>query len=140
MGVIQAHADAYLCLLRATANLTVYPEPDAQDDGQRVPAGAAPPYVVVDVAVETPDGSTLTGLADRVTARAYCHCVGGNDVACRAVAQMVRGALLNIRPVIEGRTAGLIRHDANRPPAADESSGSLVVEQTDIYRVDTYPG
>lgn len=140
MGDIQAHADAYLGLLRANPNLTVYPEADGDEDGQRVPAGAVPPYVVVDVAIETPEGSTVTGLADRMTARAYCHCVGGNDVACRAVAQMVRGALLNVRPTVAGRTAGLIRHDANRPPVPDESSGSLVVEQTDIYRVDTYPG
>lgn len=139
MGVIQDHANAYLSLLRATANLTVYPLSDAQDTGQRVPAGAQLPYVVVDVAVETPEGSSLNGQSDRARAYAYCHCVGQNDIACRAVAQLVRGALLDKRPVITGRSAGLIRHDGNRPPVPDESTGSLVVEQTDIYRVDTYP-
>lgn len=140
MGIIQAHADAYLGLLRATADLTVYPERDGEDSGQRVPAGAAPPYVVVDVAIETPAGASLDGLSDRVVARAYLHCVGETDIGCRAVAQMVRGALLDRRPVIAGRTVGLIRHDGNRPPVPDESTGSLVVEQTDIYRLETYPG
>ncbi|MFC4107777.1 hypothetical protein ACFOX0_17825 [Micromonospora zhanjiangensis] len=139
MGVVQAHADAFLALLRGTAGLTVYPRPDGAGDGQRVPAGARPPYVVVDVAMETPEGSALAGVSDRVTAWAYCHCVGGNDVACRAVAQLVRSALLDRRPVIAGRATGLIRHDANRPPSADESTGELVVEQTDVYRLDTYP-
>lgn len=139
MGVVQDHANAYLGLLRATANLTVYPLPDGQDPGRRVPDDAQPPYVVVDVAVETPEGSTLTGTSDRVRAYAYCHCVGQNDIACRAVAQMVRGALLDRRPVVAGRSVGLIRHDGNRPPTPDESTGSLMVEQTDIYRLDTWP-
>ncbi|QDY06165.1 hypothetical protein FJK98_02465 [Micromonospora sp. HM134] len=140
MGIVQDHADAYLGLLRATANLTVYPLPDGQDAGRRVPAGVLPPYVVVDVAIETLAGSSLDGLSDRVVARAFCHCVGQNDIACRAVAQLVRAALLNARPVVPGRAVGLIRHDANRPPTSDESSGKLVVEQTDIYRLETYPG
>lgn len=140
MGIIQAHANAYLSLLRAAAGLIVYPLPDGQDPGRRVPAGVKPPYVVVDIAVETLDGSTLVGDSDIAVARAYCHEVGGNDVACRAVADLVYGALLNVRPTIAGRSVGLIRHDGNRPPDPNESTGSLVVEQTDIYRLATYPG
>lgn len=138
MGVIQDHADAYLNLLRATANLTVYPLANGADPGQRVPNGAEPPYVVVDIAIETPNGSKLSGESDVIVARAYCHEVGGDDIACRAVAQMVRAALLDRRPVVPGRSVGLIRHDANRPPDPDESTGSLTVEQTDIYRLATY--
>lgn len=140
MGIIQAHADAYLGLLRAKADLTVYPLPDGQDPGRRVPAGAKPPYVVVDIVIETPDGSNLSGESDVIVARVYCHEVGGNDAACRSVAQLVRDALLDQRPVIAGRSVGLIRHDGNRPPVPDESTGDLVVEQTNMYRLATYPG
>jgi hypothetical protein len=132
---VQAHADAILALLRADASLTVYP-----DASGKIPAGAAPPYVRVYMHVERPLGPTMDMVSSRVVARAICHSVGANDIAARAVAQRVAARLLDVRPVIAGRTAWPIRHEQNQPPARDESTGTVVIDQVDVYRLETLPG
>jgi hypothetical protein len=135
------HADALLALLRADENLTVYPPPEPEP-GQVVPVGARPPYVSVHVRVTVPPEGvrSITGEADRVVARAYCHSVGANDAQARLVAGRVMAALLNVRPVIAGRSCWPIRHEASGgEPARDESTGTAVVDQIDVYRLETTP-
>jgi hypothetical protein len=134
----QVHADAGLNLLRAvvspTPALVVY-------DG-KVPDGATAPYVVVYTHVEQPrdaEGNALDGTSKTVTARWICHCVGGDGIAARAVAQRVRGALLDVRPVIAGRECGLISEEQSLPPTRDETTGALVMDAVRIYRLRTEP-
>ncbi len=130
----QAHANAGLNLLTADTDLTVH-------DG-RVPDGAEPPYVLVYTVIDWPevsDGHALDSLDESVTVRWYCHCVGRTAAAARAVAMRVRAALLNQRPTVTGRTAGIIRQESTLPPTRDESTGRLVMDAVAVYRLDTRP-
>ncbi len=133
---VQAHADALLGLLRADSVLKV-------QDGA-VAKGTVPPYVVVYIALVTPDGQVvnsapLTGASERVVMRAYCHSVGANGQAARAVAQRVRTALLDVVPTIAGRECWPIRHEDSQPPDRDETTGVLVMDQVDVYRLESVP-
>lgn len=128
---VQAHADAFLGLLRADAALTVY-------DGA-VPKTPAAHYVLVYPTFWTPDGEMapdkvdLTFDSDVIDMRGYCHCVGPNGVSSRAVAQRVRAALLNVRPAVSGRECFPIRWKDGQPAQRDEQTGVLVVDQVDVY-------
>lgn len=137
---IQAHADAILGLLRARPDLTVYPPEDPEDTGEIVPAGAEPPYV----AVQIRPGFGLAGRVADATTDAVIdittHCVGGNDIAARAVAQQVVDALLDVEPVIDGRQSRPIRYLDSPPARPDESTGRLVVDQIYVWRLETLPG
>lgn len=137
---IQAHANAVLGLLRATPNLTVYPQAEPDDTGQLVPTGAEPPYVSVQIRHAFGLDPSLAMQSTRAVVDIYCHCVGGNDIAARAVAQMVTGALLDVEPTIAGRRSYPIRYLDSPPARPDESTGRLVIDQTYIYRLETLPG
>jgi hypothetical protein len=129
-GLDQALANAGLSLLRADANLTVF-------DGS-VPSGTVPPYVLVYTTVEWPDGApgdALDGLSGSPVVRWYCHCVGGNEIAARAVAQRARTQLLNQRPTIAGLNLGLIKQEQAAPPTRDATTGSLVMDAVCVYRL-----
>lgn len=132
------HLDAALNLLRADANLTVYP-----DANGFVPEPLLPPYVRVYMAIEMPDLGAANRLeGDSVTwvARYYCHCVGGNEYAATAVASQVRQSLLNVVPVIGGRTCGKFRREASVPADRSESAGVPIYDRVDVYRLQTGPG
>lgn len=140
MTTAQTHAQAVLDLLDADDQppaLVVY-------DGA-VPNGATPPYVLVYLVVSDPTGelppdSTSVDMASgRVIVLAYCHSVGANALAARMVADRVRAALLDVTPVIDGRECWPIRQDESRPPDRDESTGALVMDQVDVYRLETVP-
>lgn len=141
MTVVQAHAAAFLALLDAdnTAPALVV------HDG-RVPDAGAPPYVLVYVTASTPDAVQapalvdLTMNSDVIEARAYCHSVGGNAQAARAVAGRVRAALLNVTPAVAGRVCWPIRYDDGQAPQRDESTGVLVMDQVDVYCLLSVPG
>lgn len=137
--MIQAHAAAFLSLLRADASLTVYPPVEPGGSDGIVPQGAEPPYVAVHVNVLRPAGDNLPNRSTRTVARAYCHSAGGNDVAARIVAQRVSAALLDVVPTIAGRVCAPIRHEDSRPPAPDETTGNTVIAQVDVYRLETEP-
>lgn len=135
---IRAHADAWLALLRAVADLTVYPPPDG---AVQVPDGALPPYVSVYITTRFDLGPSLAMTSARAVSTLTAHCVGGNAIAARAVAQMVSGALLDVVPVIAGRTCWPIRQDpVDQPPRPDESTGRLVMDLVQQYRLQTDPG
>lgn len=137
MGDVQDHADGYLTLLRADPDLTVY-------DG-RVPNDAIPPYVLVYTTLDDTDGSapergdSLDGTSGGSTARAYCHQVGGNQLAARAVAQRVRTDLLNQRPAVSGRGCGLIRQDFSSPSDRDETTGTEIQDIITVYQFRSVP-
>lgn len=134
---IQAHADTFLELLRADNQLVVH-------DGA-VPKGAAPPYALVYLTFWTPDGELapdkvpLTFDSNVIDLRGYVHCAGANPAAARAVTQRVRGALLNMRPAVAGRVCFPIRWKDGSPPQRDETTGVLVMDQTDVYGFTSVP-
>lgn len=136
----QAHAAAVLGLLDADNGppaLVFY-------DGA-VPTGALPPYVVVYFSYDQPEpaidtqGSSMEAGSVRVDCHAYCHSVGSNGAAARAVAARVRSALLDATPAVSGRQVFPIRHVDNQPMQRDESTGVLVMDQVDVYRLSTVP-
>ncbi|MBX6358154.1 MAG: hypothetical protein IRZ05_20185 [Micromonosporaceae bacterium] len=132
--MIQAHADAILDLLRADPDLNVH-------DGH-VPDGSEPPYVLVYIADSDPEQSnshSLTAESERHVMWAYCHCVGANQIAARAVAQRVRAALLDVTPTIPGRVCWPIRREEGQPADRDESTGQVVVDLVDVYRLESVP-
>lgn len=130
-GLDQALTAVALILLDADPFLTVF-------DGF-VPNGTEPPYVVVYTTIgrpaEDPDNS-IDGRSRVFTARWYCHCIGSNAMAARAVAQRVRTALLDVRPVVLGLQCGLIREIPDPPPPTrDEMTGTLVMNALEIYEL-----
>jgi len=137
-GRLQDDADAVLALLRAIDGLTVYPA--AGGGATVVPTGAQPPYVSVHLVADRPLGGRLTHRSSRMRTRIYCHCVGADDIAARAVSDLVAGALLDVRPDIAGRACAPIRSEPGRDPRPDESTGESVVTITDVYRLESDPG
>lgn len=133
------HIDAALSLLRADPGLVVYPDSEGN-----VPLAPVVPYVRVYTSIETPDGhpaNSLAGLSSTWVVRWYCHCIGATEYAAAAVAMRVRVALLDQRPVVTGRSCGLIRKEAGPPATSrDESTGISTYDRTDVYRVRTQPG
>jgi hypothetical protein len=138
----QDDANAILALLRAVPDLTVWPpENGATVTGKGiVPPGSPRPYVAVHLHTERTSGGRLDNRSTRRVTRAFCHCVGDNDIAARAVADLVAGALLDVRPTIDGRSCYPIRHDASQPARPDESTGDTVVDLVDVYRLESMPG
>lgn len=132
----QAHLDAIVNLLTGSGSppLTVFKG--------KVPDNTATPYVRVYSTLEfLPDGqgNALDGQSKSAIARYYCHCVGGSDDAARGLAARVRTALLDVRPVITGRTCGLLREEEAPPPIPDESTGAYVIDAIRTYRLRTDP-
>lgn len=131
----QLHADVGLDLLRADVGppaLVVY--------DSAVPKVPATSYVLVYTHIERPSdhaANSADGMSDTVTVRWYCHCVGPNAASARAVAMRVRAALLDVRPSIAGRSCGLIRQESTVPPTRDESTGVLVIDTVQVYRLTT---
>lgn len=134
MSLIQDHANAWLALLDPEPNLTIY-------DGA-VPNGAVAPYALGYFAGARPlegGGNALDGLAREFTSRAIFHCVGADQIAARAVAAKVESRLLDVRPVITGRTCGLIRQESVLDPVRDETTGSLFMDMVTVYRFISEP-
>lgn len=135
---MSAGVEEVLALLTAIANHTVY-------DG-KVPPNTAPPYTVVYFTIVTPGGEQapdavdLVGDSDVTVLKIYTHNVGGNAQAARAVSWKVRTALLNVKPVIAGRVCGKIRYEPDEiAPVKDESTGTLIMDLADVYRLRSVP-
>lgn len=137
-GSAQDHADAVLELLRAVPNLTVYPE--EAGGNFTVPNGAPPRYVSVHMTADRPLGGRLDMRSTRFRQRIYTHSVGENDIAARAVADLVSGALLDVVPFVDGRVCYPIRSEVGGDPREDESANALVVTITDTWRLESEPG
>jgi hypothetical protein len=133
--VEQQHADAIIGLLTADVALVVYdgkvPDP---------PAVPAKQYVLVYFDTSTPEGTSLTSDQDRAITRAFCHCVGADAKASRAIAGRVAARLLNAKPSIAGRVPWPIRDDdSGSPPDRDETTGVLVMDSVSVYRLESVP-
>lgn len=132
-------AEEVLALLAAIANHTVY-------DG-KVPPNTPAPYSVVYFTIMTPNGEQapdavdLIGNSDVIELSIYTHNVGGNAQAARNVSWKVRAALLNVRPVVVGRVCVPIRQVDGPPPTPvkDESTGTLIMDLADVYRLRSVP-
>lgn len=131
-GLDQALIDAGLNLLRANAALTVF-------DGAVPNPTPQPPYVLVYSIVTWPSDDdtigSLDGKSRRATVRWICHCVGGDQIASRAMAQQVRTSLLDQRPTVVGMTCGLIRDEQDDPPVRNEETGVVVFDAVHVYRL-----
>ncbi len=130
-GIDQALVNAGLDLLGADAGLTVH-------DGV-LPDGAVPPYVLaypmVDWLVpDTPDHSLAAQSAIALVCW-YCHCVGANATAARAVAQRVRTQLLDVTPAVAGMRCWPIRQVEAVPPDRDESTGTVWMDAVVVYEM-----
>lgn len=130
-GLDQAIANAGLALLAADAGLVVF-------DGAVPNPTPAPPYAVVYTTIDRPsdDGDNPGNGQSRVwVARWIVHCVGSNAVAARAVGQRVRTQLLDVSPFVAGLACGLIRHESTIPPQRDETTGTLVMDLVETFRL-----
>ena len=137
MSIFEDHRSAFMALLNGAgkpAAIGIY--------NDKIPTTVVPPYVRVYFSANRPpgaDGNALDGTSKTLMFRAICHCVGGNDTAALAVAQWVETALLDVRPTVAGRSSGLIRQDSALDPNPDESTGQLVVDVIQTYRLTTEP-
>lgn len=107
-------------------------------DDERVPASTVTRYFRVYSATDRPDdhgGNSLAGRSVAWVTRWWVHHVGQNDTAVRALAMQSRLALLDQRPVVAGRSCGLIRQEAVQPPRREESAGPLTVDLVVVYRM-----
>lgn len=135
---VQAHAAALLALLDADNT----PPALVVLDGH-VPAGQQPPYVLVylrGVSPEDAESRSMAGPSERFVLTATCHSVGATAMAARVVAQRVRAALLDVRPTVAGRSCFPIRHEESVEPQRDETTGVLLMDQVDVYRLESVPG
>ena len=140
-GLDQALANAGLDLLRADASLTVYD--GVVPDGVIVAGQPVPAFVVVytdltQPAEATSGANTLDGLSRHRSVSWYCHCVGADATAARAVAQRVRTALLDQRPTVAGipaESVGLISEVDSAPAGRDESLGVPVMSALRVYQL-----
>lgn len=139
--MIAEHAAAVLALLDAdnTAPALVVHDGKVPNNA---PSVAEQPYVLVyfdDTDPELADSRPLTGASQRYVMRATCHSVGGNALAARMVADRVRTALLDVVPVVTGRTCQPIRREDGQPVQRDEETLTSVFDKVDVYRVESVP-
>jgi hypothetical protein len=136
--VINEHAAAVLALLRGAGK----PASIRIDDGKApnpLPNLLANPYVLVYFDSNDPE-SDKEAVPYRFHLTATCHCVGGSAEAARMVADWVRTALLMVAPAVTGRSCFPITREQGSPPQRDESTGSTVMDQVDLYTLESIPG
>lgn len=130
------HAVAVLALLGTLpAGIGLYPD--------KVPNGTIPPYVKPYISVEYPEASDSRALdlaSSRAVVTVTCHCVGATSSSARIVAGQVRTRLLDITPTVTGRQCFPIRQEQSVPAGPDETTGALVMDQIDFYRLESTPG
>lgn len=137
MSTLQDHADAGLNLLRADTALTVY-------DG--AVTGTADHYVLVYTfrnlpgGEQAPDKTPLTGDTATVDMRFYCHCVGVDAIASRAIQARVQAALLDVTPAVAGRACFPIRWVEGTQVDRNEETLSAVFDAVDVYSLVSVPG
>ena len=129
--MIDEHAQAVLTLIDNATAIPVY-------DG-KVPDGATVPYVVVYFDSADPEFD-FASQAWQFVLTATVHCVGGNAQAARQIGDVVRSALLAVRPTVANRSCWPVTRDDGQPPQRDETTGSLLMDQIDLYTVRSVPG
>lgn len=102
--------------------------------GTAVNSGYVLVYSYLNRPSENPD-NPLNGQTKVWVCRWILHCVGGTAMAARAVAERARTALLDVRPAVPGLSCGLIRLEDSQPPRRDETTGALVMDAIQTYRL-----
>ncbi len=90
-------------------------------------------YTTVGRPGDDPD-NPLSGRSATWLARWICHCVGGNAVAARAVAQRVRTQLLDQVPAVTGLVCAPIDWEESQPAQRDETTGVLVMDAVETFK------
>jgi len=124
--VPQPAAAALLALLGTNTNLTVV-------DGD-VAVGQQPPYLVVYTSGGPEEGDNLGLYSNEATMRAYLHSTGETAAAARIIAGRAAATIIDQRLTVAGWACGPIKHELSQPPQRDESTGSVVMDQVDVYR------
>jgi hypothetical protein len=129
---IEDHFAAFFALLEADATLNPY-------DGV-VPTAPAGRYSVVYFYIETPSGLlapdaiSLAGASTVIDGRAYVHNVGLTQSSARIQSGRSRTAVLDVTPVIAGRSCSPIRWLEGQPPQRSEDiPGTTVFDLVDVY-------
>lgn len=130
--MIAEHAAAVLALLDPDPVWQAY-------DGALPSPTPARPYWVVYFTQAYPD-LTFTGVTKTFQLRVTVHNVSGNGVAARIGSDRARALLLDVRPVVAGRTCYRIRWEESVPPQRDESTGAVVMDAIDTYMLASVPG
>lgn len=137
-----AHAEAFMALLRDNPNLTVFPVEDGEPGTLQgmVPPGMSPPYAAVHIAGGPAVGETKDHTSSRMVQYAYVHCAAQSRTGCLAVADEVDASVLDVRPVIAGRSSFPIRFEDSRAPGLDETVTPPVWSTVRVYRQESIPG
>ena len=126
----ELHARIVLDILETDANQPVY-------EGS-TPDNVQPPYMLVYTSVYWPgngsEGQTLEFKTNQCITQAFVHCVGETDQAARALSNRARQLLVNVRPVISGRSCSLIQQQNAQNPVKDERTGVLVMDVVATYQ------
>lgn len=136
--MINEHAAAVLALLNGAGK----PAAIRVDDGKApspLPDVRTNPYVLVQFDSNDPEG-TKEAQPYEFVLTATCHSIGGGAEAARLVADWVRTALYMVRATVSGRSCFPITREAGVPPQRDESTGSTVMDEVDVYTLRSIPG
>lgn len=137
-----AGADEILALLRA---LPVTGGTLKVHDAKVPDTGGEPPYALAYFTMTTPSADGSPGTVDltldsqTIDLTLYLHNVAGNAAAARAVQWKTRTALTNARVTVAGRRCFPVRQIDDAPAVKDETTGKLIVDLTDVYRLRSIP-
>lgn len=140
LNILQLHKQVFLDLLDADNTAPALVVLDGRVDDEE------PPYVLLYFALRTPSGAdepdkvSLEATSDVLNATAYCHSVGGDQHGALAVAGRVRAALRGVTPAIAGRVCFPIGQVDSQPTQRDESTGTPVFDQVDLWQFTSLPG
>ncbi len=134
--MLDLHAAAVLDLLNAAIT-----SPRLVFDGKVDPPVQnlkATPYVLARF-TEAQPALNFPGVTHEYVVRITCYCVGGNDRASRQMADLVKGALQDVTPVVAGHKCWPIRWDEASEQPANESLGVTVASQIRVYLLRSVP-
>ena len=77
--------------------------------------------------------------AERAVVRAVIHCVGATAAAADIIGVAVRQVLLDVTPTVTGRKCFPIRMERSLDPEPDETTGVMVLDQIQVYRLESVP-
>ncbi len=106
---------------------------------EKVPDGTEPPYVKVYVHIRYQGGEDLPNTSKRAVCRFITHSVGSTVESSLIVAGNVREAWMDVKPLVLGRICWPIRDEQSIPPDSDESTGVLVMDTINVWRLESVP-
>ena len=125
----ELHGRVVLDILTNDANQPVY--------NNAAPDNVTPPYLYVFSHIYWPgngsDGQNFEMVTNQCQSRSFVHCVGETDESARALSNRVRQLLVNVKPVIAGRSCSLIQQESSNTPDKDERSGSTIFDAVASY-------